>query len=56
MLTIRQGNDGEDGFSPSISIKENNETTYILTIKLLISFYRYIKKKVNELKPGGKEM
>lgn len=32
MLTIRQGNDGEDGFSPSISIKENNETTYILTI------------------------
>ena len=31
-------------------------TTYILTIKLLISFYRYIKKKVNELKPGGKEM
>ena len=32
MLTIRQGNDGEDGFSPTISVKENNETTYILTI------------------------
>lgn len=32
MLTIRQGNDGEDGFSPSITVKENSETTYILTI------------------------
>jgi hypothetical protein len=32
MLTIRQGNDGEDGFSPTISVKESNETTYILTI------------------------
>lgn len=32
MLTIRQGNDGEDGYSPTISVKESNETTYILTI------------------------
>lgn len=32
MLTIRQGNDGEDGYSPSITVKESSNTTYVLTI------------------------
>lgn len=32
MLTIRQGNDGEDGYSPSITVKESTDTSYVLTI------------------------
>ena len=31
-LSIRQGADGQDGFSPTITVKESTDSSYILTI------------------------